>query len=263
MSILTKIVENKKMELKLTKQVLSNKDLEDLPFYNADTFSLKESLIKSSRQVGIIAEIKKASPSKGVILAEFNSSELLNDYLAANVEGISILTESQYFMGNIKTLLTARTLAGKTPLLRKDFIIDSYQIAEAKGYGASVVLLIAAILEENQYQELYAQTRELKMEVLTEINSLSDLNMVCRSFMPKLIGINNRNLNTFQTSLNNTDQLYKEVPKDSIIISESGIHSAKQIEYLKTLEVKGVLVGEHLVKSKNRLEAINELVGKR
>ena len=261
MNILDRIVAQKKIELVRSKRELPQSELSSLPLYDTETFSLSARLINSQRQMGIIAEIKKASPSKGVLLADLNEVELFHSYQKADVEGISVLTEREFFQGDLLSLAKMRRLAGKIPLLRKDFIFDPYQIMEAKGFGASVVLLIASILEEQQYRELYQQAKALKMEVLTEIHNFVDLNKVCKTFIPELIGINNRDLTNFTTTLEDKAELYQAVPEEAVLISESGIYTNSQITYLRSLGVKGVLVGEHLVKAADRQLAIKELVG--
>ncbi|MFV9510249.1 indole-3-glycerol phosphate synthase TrpC [Tepidibacillus sp. LV47] len=263
MTILDQIVAKKKSEVAERKKHFPKNHLKDLPFYHEPTVSLKQKLIITSRKVGIIAEMKKASPSKGVLLENYYPEQLFELYQKAEVEGISILTDQPFFQGNLIHLMQVRGLTDSIPLLRKDFIIDPYQIDEAKGYGASVILLISAILEEQQYQELYLQAKELGLEVLTEVHDEEDLEKVLRSFTPEMIGINNRNLKTFQTSIDQTMKMIKKIPKNTIIISESGIHRKEQVDQLAEIGVRGILVGESIVRSKNPQETIEGLVGKK
>jgi len=263
MNILEKIVTQKKEDLKKRKMVFSANDFISFPFYKKNTVSLRKSLLETSRKVGIIAEMKKASPSKGILAEKYQPALLFQDYQKAQVEGISVLTDGPFFQGSFEDLLEVRKLTDKHPILCKDFMIDSYQIDEAKGYGASAILLIAKILEKNQYQEMYHYAKSLQLDVLTEVHQLKDLEMILEDFIPEMIGINNRDLFTFQTSLSNTEQLITHIPKEAVIISESGIYSREQIELLRDLGVNGILVGEHIMKAKNRIEAIYELVGQK
>ena len=261
MTILKKIIARKKEDLQQRKAQKFTYELTLLPYYHSETKSLRDNRLNTTREVGIIAEMKKASPSKGVLLASYDPKVLFKSYQTANVEGISILTDQPFFQGSLYDLLEVRSLTVDIPLLCKDFIIDSYQIAEAKGYGASVILLIASILEESQYQEFYYQAKEIGLEVLTEIHNYNDLEKVLKAFVPEMIGVNNRDLATFKTSLSTTVQLAKEIPDETILISESGIHSPEQIKQLNKMGVKGVLVGEQLVTSQDKLKAIDDLVG--
>lgn len=262
MNILNKIVAHKVEEIKKKKKNISYLSLKSLPYYNENTISLKKRLIDTPRKIGIIAEMKKASPSKGLLANSYNPRELFYNYREAKVEGISVLTDEKFFLGSIEHLFQVRSLTESIPLLRKDFIIDPYQVEEAKGYGASVVLLIAAILDEKQYQELYLQAKELDLEVITEIHNAGELQKVFKYIEPEIIGINNRDLTTFKTSIDNTIKLYQQIPKETVLISESGIQTKDQVLLLETLGVKGILVGEHLVKSKEIVETINHLAGK-
>lgn len=263
MNILDRIVSKKKEIIAESKQRISQSELRSLPYYHASTCSLRKNLIETPRPVGIIAEMKKASPSKGVLMEDYQPTVLFKKYKEAKVEGISILTDQEFFQGSINHLLQIRELTETIPLLRKDFIIDPYQVDEAKGYGASVILLIAAILEPIQYQELYLQAKELGLEVLTEVHDQDDIQKVLKAFTPEMIGINNRDLTTFNTSIQHTHQLLRQLPKETLLISESGIHSHEQVETLSNLGIKGVLVGERIVKAANQVEAIYELVEKR
>jgi len=263
MNILERIVATKKGEVEARKRDMPVQELKQLPFYTAKTNSLKEQLLKTTRTVGIIAEMKKASPSKGILVENYQPKKLFQSYNSVMVEGISILTDQPFFKGSLSHLLAVRELTDTIPLLRKDFIIDSYQIEEAKGYGASVILLIASILEKSQYQELYKQAKELNLDVLSEIHNEKDIEKVVSSFIPEMIGINNRNLTTFSTSIEQTSKIVQQLPKEAVLISESGISTPNDIERLKEYGIKGVLVGESIVKATDQTKAIIELVGKR
>lgn len=263
MTILEKIVAQKKEDLQKRKRIISAKDFISLPFYQGKTVSLRKSLLETSRKVGIIAEMKKASPSKGILNEEYQPAVLFQDYQEAQVEGISVLTDEPFFQGSFNDLLEVRKLTVDYPILCKDFIIEPYQVDEAKGYGASAILLIAAILEKHQYQELYHYAKFLQLDVLTEVHQYKDLEMILENFIPEMIGINNRDLSTFQTSLSHTEELIAHLPKEAVIISESGIYSREQIDRLEDLGIHGVLVGEHIMKATDRVHAIYELVGKK
>ena len=261
MTILDQIVAKKREEVAERKLLFPQDKLKDLLYYSSPTVSLRRRLQETTRSVGIIAEMKKASPSKGVLLENYYPEQLFSLYDQAKVEGISILTDTPFFQGNLIHLLQIRGLTNTIPLLRKDFIIDRYQLHESKGYGASVVLLIAAILEKNQYQELYVEAKELGLEVLTEVHDETEIERVYEKLLPEMVGVNNRNLKTFQTSVQHTLELIEQIPNETLIISESGISHSDQVRQLSEHGVKGILVGESIVRSTNPLLMIEELVG--
>lgn len=197
--------------------------------------------------LSIIAEVKKASPSKSVICADFHPVEQAIAYQAAGANAISCLTEEHYFQGSSQYLRAIRQ-AVQLPILRKDFIIDSYQIDEARVIGADAVLLIAAMLDLEQMQAFYAQASALGLHCLFEVHNEAELERVLRC-KPKIIGINNRNLKTFQVDLNTTKRLAKLVPSSCVLVSESGISQHADMQQAAESGAHAVLIGETLMRS--------------
>ena len=205
----------------------------------------------------LIAEIKKASPSKGIIRESFNHLEIARAYIDSDVGAISILTEKNFFLGEKNFLQEIRAITD-TPLLRKDFILHPYQVFETYNLGADFILLIAACLKDDQLKLLYDQSLKLGLTPLVEIHDESELNRVLK-LNPSLIGINNRNLKTFEVDMQTSLTLIKQIPKTTSVVSESGISSAEDIQVLKENGFKGALIGESLLKQKNLLEAVKKL----
>lgn len=248
MSFLENILEAKKEEVHdlHSKYLLSY--YRDCEFFYANTISLKKALLHNSR-LGIIAEIKRASPSKGILREDFNHMDIAGVYLKNKVDAISILTDNIFFMGDIKFIAEAAQIK-TVPILRKDFIIDEYQVFEAKAFGADAILLIAEILTKKQINELTSAAVECGLEVLLEIHSRKQLSKIDFS-RNNLIGINNRDLETFKVNTGTSLKLSNLIPDDVIIISESGISSAENINMIKSSKINGVLVGEHFMKADN------------
>ncbi|NJD21698.1 MAG: indole-3-glycerol phosphate synthase TrpC [Melioribacter sp.] len=257
MSFLSEILEVKKEEIKKLKAERTLNSFSDEKYFSAPTMSLKNSLNREDR-LGLIAEIKKASPSKGVIKPDFNHIKIAETYLKFGADAISILTDKNFFQGDIRYISDIASIK-TVPLLRKDFIVDEYQIYEAKAFGADAVLLIAEALSAVQIKELSHAAAECNLEVLLELHSASQLTKI--DFKTNnLIGINNRNLESFELSLNTTIELSKKIPQEVIVVSESGLSSESAIrKFLKT-NVKAVLVGEHFMQSKNMEETVNEFL---
>jgi indole-3-glycerol phosphate synthase len=247
MNILDKIILDKRKEVALKKQVIPISQLENSVLFERKTLSLSEQLINS--QTGIIAEHKRRSPSKAVINQSLDVSEVASGYENAGVSGMSVLTDSKYFGGSLDDLLMARA-ASKLPLLRKEFIIDPYQVLEAKAFGADLILLIAAVLSEKEIEELSLLAQRMGLEVLLEVHSEEELK---KSLFPSInmIGVNNRNLKTFEVSLETSKTLAKSIPDDFVKVSESGISSVNAIKELKTYGFKGFLIGENFMKTGN------------
>lgn len=208
-------------------------------------FSLKEMLNKENAS-GIIAEFKRKSPSKSWISKDALSTDIVPGYASAGASGSSILTDTDFFGGSKKDLTSASELVN-IPILRKDFMIDEYQIIEANKMGADVILLIAACLTPTRVKELAKCAKENKLEVLLEIHNKQELEHICDDIT--LVGVNNRNLHTFETSLQNSAELSTLIPDKFIKISESGIKDADDISYLKQYGFKGFLVGESFMKT--------------
>jgi indole-3-glycerol phosphate synthase len=198
---------------------------------------------------GIIAEHKRRSPSKAEINSSFSVEEVAKGYESAGVCGISVLTDAKYFGGSLDDLLLARA-AVNVPLLRKEFVIDEYQILEAKAHGADAILLIAAVLSRKEIQNLSEFAQSLGLEVLLEVHNSAELE---KAIMPSLdmIGVNNRNLKTFEVSLTTSKELASQIPNDFVKISESGISTAAAIKELQHYGFQGFLIGENFMKTDN------------
>ncbi|WP_299252996.1 indole-3-glycerol phosphate synthase TrpC [uncultured Lacinutrix sp.] len=256
MDILTKIVNDKRIEVNLRKQLIPTKQLEQSILFERETVSLANKLRKST--TGIIAEHKRRSPSKQVINHDLNVFDVAKGYEEAGVCGMSVLTDTKYFGGSLDDLLTARASCN-LPLLRKEFIIDTYQIIEAKAYGADVILLIAAILTKNEIKQFSELAKSLNLDVLLEVHNEEELN---KSIMPSLdmLGVNNRNLKTFEVSLETSKQLSALIPDDFVKISESGISNIEAIKTLQPFGYKGFLIGENFMKTNNAGESAKQFI---
>ena len=247
MNILDKIVKDKRVEVDLRKSLIPVKQLEQSILFQRPANSLAKAL-KNSKS-GIIAEHKRRSPSKSVINNTLNVMDVASGYKKAGVCGMSVLTDSKYFGGSLDDLLTARASCD-LPLLRKEFIIDAYQILEAKAYGADVILLIAAILSEKEIKEFSELAKSLQLDVLLEVHNQSELE---KSLMPSIdmLGVNNRNLKTFSVSIETSKALSSLIPDEFVKVSESGISSVEAIKILQPFGYKGFLIGENFMKTDN------------
>ncbi|MDF1744171.1 MAG: indole-3-glycerol phosphate synthase TrpC [Gimesia sp.] len=208
--------------------------------------------------VGMIAEVKKASPSAGLIREDFQPVEIAQIYETSGAACISVLTDEHYFQGHLNYLKEVRN-AVAIPVLRKDFIIDRYQILEARITGADCVLLIAECLDECELEQLYAYALELGMSALVEIYEPKNLKRVLK-LSPPMLGINNRNLKTFVTTLDHSIQLSAKIPADCLLISESGIRNRQDVLRLQSAGVRGILVGETLMRAPDISEKVKELL---
>ncbi len=247
MNILDRIVADKRKEVDLKKGLIPISHLENTPLFNSETISLANALRNSA--TGIIAEHKRRSPSKSVINQDLNVYEVAKGYEIAGACGMSVLTDGKYFGGSLDDLLLARA-AVKMPLLRKEFIIDAYQIIEAKSNGADVILLIAAILSQSEIKTFSELAKSLHLDVLLEVHNTAELQ---KSIMPSLdmLGVNNRNLKTFEVSLETSKTLSQIIPDDFVKVSESGISSVEAIKELRPYGYKGFLIGENFMKSED------------
>lgn len=247
MTLLDKIIVDKKREVILKKQLIPVTQLENSALFGIRTYSLSKNL--RNNVIGIIAEHKRRSPSKSVINNNFSVEEVVVGYQNAGISGISVLTDAKYFGGSLDDLLLAKASAN-VPLLRKEFIIDEYQILEAKAHGADVILLIAAILTRSEIKQLSEFAHSLGLEVLLEVHNKEELD---KAIMPGLdmIGVNNRNLKTFEVSLEQSKELAKHIPNEFVKVSESGISSTDAIKELQTHGYQGFLIGEHFMKTEN------------
>jgi len=205
----------------------------------------------------VIAEIKKASPSKGVLRADFHPADIARSYAAHGAACLSVLTDEQFFQGSPAYLQAARA-ACDLPVLRKDFMIDTYQVYQARSWGADCILLIVAALELTQMQELEACAHALGMDVLVEIHGQDELDAALQLKTP-LLGINNRNLRTFEVSLDNTLQLLDQLPADKLVVTESGILQRADVEIMRKANVHSFLVGEAFMRADNPGACLQQL----
>ena len=247
MNILDKIVKDKRVEVALRKNLIPIKQLENSVLFDRKTVSLAKNLRNSN--TGIIAEHKRRSPSKSIINNSLNVQDVAKGYENAGVCGMSVLTDAKYFGGSLDDLLLARASCN-LPLLRKEFIIDEYQILEAKAYGADVILLIAAILTKKEIKQFSELAKSLQLDVLLEVHNEAELH---KSIMPSLdmLGVNNRNLKTFEVSLDTSKALSKMIPNEFVKVSESGISSIEAIKELIPYGYQGFLIGENFMKTDN------------
>jgi indole-3-glycerol phosphate synthase len=243
MNILDTIIESKKVEVKRLKEEITVDNLKKSGFFTRSTLSLKQFLLDETR-TGIIAEFKRKSPSKGIINATADVVEVTKAYTANGASCLSVLTDEHFFGGTADDLKKARV--NNIPILRKDFIIDEYQIAEARAMGADVILLIAACLTPQRVKELALFAKSLQLEVLLEIHTEEELQHICDA--TEIVGINNRDLKTFTVDINRSIELGKKIPADKIKIAESGINNIDTICTFKTAGFKGFLIGENFMK---------------
>jgi indole-3-glycerol phosphate synthase len=258
MTILDKIIAFKKTEITKIKAEVQIKKLVESPNFGREVFSLKKSLLEVG-STGIIAEFKRQSPSKGIINDTATIADVTNGYLDANVAAQSILTDTSFFGGSMADLMEARVINQQKPILRKDFIVDGFQIVEAKAIGADVILLIAACLTSEELKNYGNLATDLGLEVLYEVHTQEDLDKI-NDLDNKIIGINNRNLNTFEVDLENSIKLSNQIPNSSLKISESGISDPKIIMGLKEYGFQGFLIGETFMKQENPGEACLEFI---
>ncbi|WP_379162365.1 indole-3-glycerol phosphate synthase TrpC [Paenibacillus sp. sgz5001063] len=262
---LERIVATKVNEVEALSKSFSVDEAKQLIAAMPPTKGFRNALTKSrNRSMGLIAEVKKASPSKGLIRADFDPVAIAKGYEAGGADCLSVLTDKDYFQGSDAYLQQVRE-AVNLPLLRKDFIIDERQIYEARLLGADAVLLIAAILTSEQLISYIDTAAELGLDILIEVHDRNELEIVLATekigHPGVLLGINNRNLRTFETALTTTAELAALLPASVPVISESGIAGPADIDYLKTTGAIGVLVGEYLMRQPDVEQAVNELLG--
>ncbi|MNE13872.1 Indole-3-glycerol phosphate synthase [compost metagenome] len=258
MTILDKIVARKREEILENKALVSVKDLEQSEFFNRDCYSLKSALTQPDK-VGIIAEFKRRSPSKGILNADADVVETTKGYVEAGASVLSILTDVDFFNGSNENVIKARR-ANQVPILRKDFIVDEYQILEAKSIGADVILLIAACLTPDELKRLGAFTHSLGMSVLLEVHDKDELLRSINSHIDA-IGVNNRNLATFNVDVQTSFDLAELIPNDFVKVSESALSEAKTIIDLKKAGFGGFLIGETFMKTSDPAKACREFIG--
>ncbi|MCS7230668.1 MAG: indole-3-glycerol phosphate synthase TrpC [Elusimicrobiota bacterium] len=259
-SILEKIIEKKFQKVNLKKQILPlKKILDEIEKNDYKNRNFKEAVKRKPDRLSLIAECKKATPSSGILRENYDIEEIVEEYYSCKyVDAISVLTEENYFLGDISHLKKAR-IKVSLPILRKDFIIDEYQVYESVYHQADAILLIATILDNAQIRSFYNIAKNFNLEVLIEVHNKEDIDKVLDLGL-EIFGINNRNLQTFEVDITTTEKLLKYIPKGSIIISESGISSSKEMKYLYDLGVDGVLIGSYFMKSLNIKEAVLSLI---
>lgn len=257
--ILQKILARKRDSLEKTKRQTSLDDLksriaelpEPLPFISA--------LVRTPDTLALIAELKKASPSKGLIRPDFDPERFAHIYEDHGAACISVLTEEDFFQGSIEYLDIVRSSVKNIPILRKDFIFEPYQIYEARAHQADAVLLIASALEKNQIEDLHGLAGELGLDALVEVHNLQELDTVlCTG--AELVGINNRNLGTLEVNLETTLAMLPDIPEDRVVVTESGISKRADVELFLPTRVTAMLVGTAIMKSQDSGAKIDELV---
>jgi indole-3-glycerol phosphate synthase len=254
--ILDDIVRDKCADLAETKRRVSVAQLREQPLFQEPRRRFREALSQKPR--AIIAEVKKASPSKGIIRSDFEPVEIARRYADCGAAAISVLTEERYFQGCLDYLARIREKV-TLPLLRKDFLVDPYQLYEARAYGADAALLIVAVLDDDRLNELLWLADELNLAALVEVHTRQELDRAVRAGST-IIGINNRNLQTFETTLETTERLAPHVPDGSLIVAESGIATAADLERLARAGANAFLIGETLMRAPDPGEALAELL---
>ena len=259
MSVLAKIVDRKKERISKEKARTPVADLRAIMQDTPAPLDFGRALARAGGPIRFIAEVKKASPSKGLIRHDFDHRKIAAVYKEKKVDAISVLTEEDFFQGNLEFLAAVKNIAG-VPVLRKDFVVDEYQIIEARANQADAFLLIAAILEARQAREYLHMARELGMAVLFEVHDRDELEMALEIDAP-IIGINNRNLKTLQIDLNATFTMRREIPADRTVVSESGIRTRDDVIRLEEAGIDAMLIGTSLMESRDIGKKIDELRG--
>lgn len=258
MTILDKIYRHKLYEIAENKKRIPLEVLKKGIQKGHDVKSFSRAL-KCDTNISIIAEIKKASPSLGVIKEDFNPIEIARLYKAGGAAAISVLTDEKFFQGNLKYVMDVKKSVN-LPVLRKDFVVDAYQIYEARFAGADAILLIAALLSKDEIQCFLDLALEMEMDCLVEVHAEAELQKVLQT-SATIIGINNRDLATFKIDLKTTDRLISMIPDEKIVVSESGIKSRAEIVKLFKMGISAILVGETLMKSNDIPIKLHELLG--
>jgi len=258
MKILDNIISDKKIEIETLSKVVSISDLEKQKDFTKQSKSLKESIKKSKS--GIICEFKRKSPSNKKINYKSNISEVINGYEKAGAVGVSILTNKKYFDGSISDINEVKNSID-IPILRKEFIISEYQIVESKSIGADAILLIASILDKEEIKNYSSLAKSLGLEVLLEIHSIDELNKISNTDVD-IIGVNNRNLDTLDINIENSIEMFENIPSEFIKISESGISKVDSIIKLIRVGYDGFLIGENFMKRSKPAESAYDFIKK-
>lgn len=258
MNILDTIVEHKRKEVAYTRSIITESDLQQTEAFKKPCYSLKKTLTATGSS-GIIAEFKRKSPSKGWINKDQLVIPTIRGYQVAGAAGVSILTDAEFFGGGLEDVIAVRTEEQfSIPVLRKDFIIDEFQVLQTKSLGADVMLLIAAILTIDEVYKLASKAKALGLEVLLEIHSSNEIGHINEYI--DFVGVNNRNLKTFEVDIQKSLELAPLIPNDKIMISESGINHAKDVILLKEHGFKGFLVGDRFMREKDPMRACEDFI---
>ncbi len=256
--VLKDIIAKKKERILLAKQALPEEELKLKVQGLAPTRPFIE-VISKPRVISLIAEIKKASPSRGLIRENFDHRQIASIYRDLGVQAISVLTEEDHFLGKLEYINEVKAIAN-IPVLRKDFILESYQVYESRFYGADAILLIADLLSKEKLSELILLAKELGLDCLVEVHSEKELKKVL-SLKAPLIGINNRDLHTLEVDFKTTEKLFTLIHRDKVIVVESGIKSYQDILFLKVLGAHAVLIGEAFMSSEDIAKKVQEVMG--
>ncbi len=256
--ILDEIVKHKIIEVNRQKELLPLDEIKRNFNVNHVSRRFKEAISVPNR-INLIAEIKKASPSRGIIRKDFDPADIAITYEANGASAISVITDKKFFHGELEFLSIVRSVTSLLPILRKDFIIDEYQIYQSKMAGADAILLIAAILDLDTLQRFWDVATEIGLDCLVEVHTADELRKVLRT-SASIIGINNRNLHTFEVDIQTTAMLSKMIPEGKVIVSESGIFSKDDVVFLKSNGVHAMLIGESLMASDNIASKMRELL---
>lgn len=254
--ILAQIVERTTSDLAKRKREISLRELESMELYDVERRDFLSALVQKNC-VSIIAEVKKASPSKGIIRSDFDPLKIAEQYIINGAHAISVLTDEPFFKGSL-TYLEQISKISSVPLLRKDFIVEPFQIKEAKAYGADAVLLIATMYNGTQLTELLSATKEFGLQALVECYHEEELNLLDWDLVD-IVGVNNRNLSTFEVDLHRGVSLLSNAPNHVVKVSESGLHKPEDILYLLEHDVHSALIGEHFMRQSNIGNALKEL----
>ena len=260
--VLISIIQDKRIEVAASKRSVSESELRSRLTDQTEPRGFERRISKrvtNRHRAAVIAECKKASPSKGVIRKNYDVSAIAKSYEAGGAACLSVLTDEKYFHGTADDLLTARNNCS-LPILRKDFIVDAYQVYESRSWGADCILLIVSVLDYAELSDFGGLARELGLDVLIEVHSEEELETALR--LPfGLIGINNRNLHTFETDLQTSLTLCRQVPPERIVVTESGIHTREDVVTMSECGIRAFLVGESLMKAANPGDKLREIFG--
>ncbi|OON97722.1 MAG: indole-3-glycerol phosphate synthase [Candidatus Epulonipiscioides saccharophilum] len=259
--ILDKILASTKIRIEEEKKQISEASMKTLAISVADRRSFKDAIFRPTKSdpINFICEVKKASPSKGVIVPDFDYKKIAKDYSQAGASAISVLTEPEYFLGSSEYLAEISKIVS-TPLLKKDFIIDSYQIYQAKAIGASAILLICSALSDKKLKKYLELAKSLGLDALVETHDKEEVQRAL-SVGAEIIGVNNRDLKTFDVDINTSIYLRELVPIDKVFVAESGIKTRADIIRLEQANVDAVLIGETLVRESDKKAILNQLKG--